>query len=555
MARQQQEHRDPASAGLQPAAHRWQWLRIAIALMVISAAYFYHLDRPRLWDDEADTGILARNTLHQGVPIAYDGRNVAVYDNGEQLNRALLSKKTPWVQYYVGALSLKLFGNDTGGLRVLFALAGLLAFFPIHAVLKTYSRYPEVLAMLALISPQVVLFQRNARYYSLLILLYAALVWHVSQERRNPRRGFLGAAAILILLFHTHPVAAGCCAVSLVLYCLLVRREAMALYVGACSVGFVSWLVWYLLLGPSPGASRLFVTFDRETVGDWFSAFLVGLGANGVDLDVIGCFPALLCVATAAMLSWQGRSAARTWLKRPIPTFVLLNVLIQAVLTSALLGTENIAHYAFLRYMPHLVVFGLLAGFVLLSRVIRSPAIHVAVCAGLISVNVLTLSFWAQPSGRTVPVSWMRAVYSEILWPRETAWEEIINRLQAQSQGPRGAETLMLGLPPWTQGILIFYLGDRYLIEPIFKEHSEGIEQVLKNVLGEAVTEHLRGSPEWLVDSATVLQVAPAGYTLAATFRSYRDRPDDGARPELTRHAFPHSEAARSIRLFHLQGP
>src|SRR5262245_33748343 len=89
---------------------RWRWLRFALAIVLIGTVYFYKLGEPLLWDDEADTGFLARNVLTHGLPVAYDGRNVSVYDNGAQLSASLVSKKIPWVQYYVGALSLKIFG-------------------------------------------------------------------------------------------------------------------------------------------------------------------------------------------------------------------------------------------------------------------------------------------------------------------------------------------------------------------------------------------------------------------------------------------------------------
>ena len=105
-----------------------QWLRLLLALIVISFVYLYRLDRPLLWGDEADTGIEARNILRCGYPMAYDGRNVSVYESGSQLNRNLLCKKIPWVQYYLAAASLAVFGNNTAGLRCLFAIAGVIAF-------------------------------------------------------------------------------------------------------------------------------------------------------------------------------------------------------------------------------------------------------------------------------------------------------------------------------------------------------------------------------------------------------------------------------------------
>jgi hypothetical protein len=309
--------------------------------------------------------------------------------------------------------------------------------------------------------------------------------------------------------------------------------------------------VW---LGPSPNDTGLFAVLNSSVPGGWFSMFLTGLKASFIDLDAVGGFPALLWVAVAAILISRGASTARKWIKDPIPTFVLLNILIQGVLTSALVETETGAQYAILRYMPHLIVFGLLAGFVLVHAAIRTQASHVPVCAAVVCLNMFTLSFWMQPSGRTVPVSWMQEVFSEILWPQDRGWEEIVQKLRAQSQGPRGAETLLLGLPEWTQEILIFYVGDRYLIRPVLHAPSEGIEQVLKNVLGEGSAKYLRGQPEWLVDSLDVQRAGSNLYGEVASIPSHRARPDDGARPELTRHTFAQSEAVRTIRLFRLQG-
>src|SRR5260221_9055501 len=114
-----------------------QWLRIWLVLRVIAVVYFYRLDKPPLWGDEADTGIFARNALHTGLPVAYDNRNVTMYNFGIQLNARDLWRTIPWIQYYVGAASLAIFGDTTAGLRILFALIGLTAFFPIWAVLRS----------------------------------------------------------------------------------------------------------------------------------------------------------------------------------------------------------------------------------------------------------------------------------------------------------------------------------------------------------------------------------------------------------------------------------
>ena len=83
----------------------WPGIRLSIALLVIAFAYFYRLDRPLLWGDEADTGIGARNIMRYGYPLEYDGRNLSVFQNGAELNRSLVRTRVSWGQFYLGALS------------------------------------------------------------------------------------------------------------------------------------------------------------------------------------------------------------------------------------------------------------------------------------------------------------------------------------------------------------------------------------------------------------------------------------------------------------------
>ena len=90
----------------------------------------------------------ARSFLRCGLPIAYDGRNLSLYESGIQVNKNFIYKQIPWVQYYLGALSIAIFGDNTAGLRILFAIVGLAAFFPIYAILKKRVAYPDIVAAL-----------------------------------------------------------------------------------------------------------------------------------------------------------------------------------------------------------------------------------------------------------------------------------------------------------------------------------------------------------------------------------------------------------------------
>ena len=294
----------PGGRSCLPGIRRWT------ALLVIAVVYFYRLDRPLLWGDEADTGIAACSILRNGFPVEYDGRNLSVFQNGAELNHNLLRIRVSWGQFYVGALSVTLFGNNTGGLRVLFAILGLLAFFPVYALLRSRVKYPEIIAALTLTAPQLVLFQRNARYYSMLILLYAVLVWVTSAKLKSDRIRAAVASLVLILLFHTQSLAALCCCASLVTFCLLFDRKALWVYSLASSVGFLSWVAWREMLGPPIMNTPLPISLITSNPAGWLRSFGTGLLATIVDLDVVDCLPLLVWLMAFAALCWRGGPSA-----------------------------------------------------------------------------------------------------------------------------------------------------------------------------------------------------------------------------------------------------
>ncbi len=542
----------PHSSPPHPSGHR-QWLQPAFAFLIVALVYFYRIDKPPLWGDEADTGIAARNILRCGYPTVCDGRNVSIFENGSQLNRSLLSKKIPWIQYYLGAASLLIFGNNTTGLRLLFAFAGILAFFPIYAILKPRLRYPAILTTLTLLAPQVVLFQRNARYYSLLILIYAILTWHLLKDSKSSRNRLVATSLIFILFFHTHPFAALCSSLSLIVFGLFFRRAALVQYIFACGIGFACWLIWYQLLGPSLAETDLPIFVIKTDFSLWFKTFRSDLWATIIDMDAVDCLPILLwAVLLAAFLS-QGRNTLRNFFQEPLYAFVFINILIQVVASAAVFGTDTSDDYSLLRYAPHLLVFGLVCTFMALNAVIVSKSFYLFASMFAVAFNLLTITFWAKPVSRNIPASWLFPVYSEIFRPRENAWDVVVSRLENESKNVPGHDTTLGFLPDWTQEVAIFYLGDRYLISPTLDEPATECKQTLRNIMGDKAFNNLFAQPEWIVDFDSALESVPAGYDPAGVVPSFQTRPDNGSRPELTRHTFAQSTLGRNVKLFRLR--
>jgi hypothetical protein len=530
-----------------------RWLRLSLILAAIATAYCFRLGQPLLWSDEADTGILARNVLRFGYPTAFDGRNVSLADDGAQLNRGLLSKKIPWVQYYVGALSLTVFGNDTAGLRMLFALLGLLAFFPIQAALRGRVRHPDLLAALALLAPQIVFLQRNARYYSLLILLYAVLVWHLSARFKSPKVRWSVASLVFVLFFHTHPFAAFCSACALVLCCLALRREDLAGYFLAAAAGFFSWLAWYGLLGSSLASAPLTLSLLVSNFRLWCEGFFLGSVATGIDLDAVGCLPTLALAAALAFLWWRKRPALRDLARQPLPVFVLLNIVVQALAAGAVFGPETGVRLAILRYMPHLLVFALLACFIVLDSAVRSGAACLLLCVAAVATNFLGLSHWTFPWSRVVPATWAVPVYREVFQPPEHAWNGVVDQLRAEASAPVNRNQVMVVWPPWNNEVMIFYLGDLALIrQSAITPVPTAANLPVFQAIGAEAARRLSGPPSWIVDAVGIFQTTPAHYALEAVFPMHTADPYSSTRPELTRHAFPEAAPGSSMRIFRL---
>jgi len=399
-----------------------------------------------------------------------------------------------------------------------------------------------------LLAPQTLLFQRSARYYPLLVVLFAALCWHAASgpRRRGPRLAL--ATALFVLLFHTHVAVATGCGLSALIFCALRRRALAWEYAIAAGGGLLAWLVWYRGLGPSLGPATTQLDLLAREPGRWLAQTLAAFAATWLDFDLAGAFPIVLWAALAALL-WRRRALARLW-RDPLVAFLLVSLIVQTLLSAAVFGTETGYGYSLLRYHAHLVVALGMLGALALDAAVAPAAGPAALLALWLACNPLALSFWIGREGRSVPASWVPPVVAEILRPRAEAWDQALQTLRA-ADGP--SDEVLLAMPPWTQEVALYYLGDRYLVPPLFTPDAGGAEAAFRRAVGEQAYARLVVQPSWVVDSLGMLPSPLEGYEVAARFASRRARPDDGTRPELTRHAFPDGADAGSVTLYHLR--
>jgi len=196
-----------------------------LAVALFATLLFKHISYPLLWQDEAETVMFSSRVLEYGYPKVHGERNV-LYEFGS--NIAVGVKEgidayigTTWGHFYFavpGVLWAREAGDlyaKTARLRLPFALAGaagislwVLALTPVfHGDRRRARVFTGLFFLLAALSISLLLHLREARYYSLLVLLTGAIAFVQLRHRVFGTLGGLRYAAVLasllFLVFHT----------------------------------------------------------------------------------------------------------------------------------------------------------------------------------------------------------------------------------------------------------------------------------------------------------------------------------------------------------------
>jgi hypothetical protein len=514
-------------------------LYAALAFGSVAFLYLIHLDTPLLWADEAENAAMSRNVLLHGYPVGFDGRNLLTYGNCGQLGEGLVSKRVTWLQYYVGAASQMIFGATTAGSRALFAIFGALAFFPLLGLLRSRNVVrPEILTGLLLLAPQVILFQRNGRYFPLLILFSVTLLYCFYHDGQKRRLRYLGAIATAILLFHTHSLMAAGLLFSLLLTSAAIDRKRLPLAALAGALGFGSWLIWYTLL---PGTEQEHFRFHSLFFSDfskWRAAFSMSWMRAFTDLDFSNSLPLTAIVGLLLYCVVCRRTQLRQLLREPLFAIIWLDLFVQTALSSALIGSESRYGFALLRYMPHLSLLLGVALYLLVRAATGSGLRALAPFALISAFNVFGASalFDVAPP-REFRSSWWPSVYGEILDPPPDALLQVLDRFP-----PVGAEhtDVLKVAPMFMADTFTFYMGDELLIRPYVTPGSACERDVIETI-GETAYRRLRAAPKFiLVYQSADADLVPK-FERSFSIPTHRFSPD-ATRPELNRRGF-HSEA------------
>jgi 4-amino-4-deoxy-L-arabinose transferase-like glycosyltransferase len=308
---------------------RNEWLWFA-ALMAFAAWLFLaNLGDQRLWDDEAQTALIAKTVMTDGVPRGYDGRNYFSQELGREYGRNYVYRWHTWLSFYVVAGVFSVCGVSQWTARIPFALMGL-ATVPLcywFARSLWQSRRAAVLAAFLLsVSVPYLIFSRQCRYYSLCALLSLLGLMAYYQWMRGWRWGPIAFVVSAVLLFHSLFLYWAVLVIAVLIHAAIFHRDRLikvAVWSGVTLLLNAPWLVW-LLSPPRVGGypdrndpwTWPFMIFNRYLTETYLHAF------SPILLVVLGV---LAAVARVREKKWNTLSADTVRGASLLLLFILVN--------------------------------------------------------------------------------------------------------------------------------------------------------------------------------------------------------------------------------------
>lgn len=453
-------------------------LKHIIIFILILSAYLSlkNLDAAYFWDDEAQTGIIARNFLNTGTLTGWDGRNLLALRSGTLLDENLCIINPP-LSFWVCAASFKIFGISMWAGRFPFVLAGLASLIVVMLLLKVCFGEDKwlwfyALGMLAA-SPVFLLNIRQCRYYAV-TMLFSLLTFYFYQLCLIKKRFyyFLLLSLSAVLLFYSNFLLCITFLFSLIVYHFLFHRSDfhtkewrnMVISMGIFLVAAVPYTILH----------KIWYRPDIVPVGSWYKYKLTLLWWNFRDLNLITIMPWTVFICLVNLLIYFRR---RDETVKPLFRWLVFGL--TNVFFTAILSPQTVDKLTFVdaRYLIVSVPFLLVSVGIFLYLVSRLNRIFAFLLfLVLITSNVLTLSpisLDVKPTFKWLLPAYIRETHNDF----PTAHSVVVKYLSENA----AQDELVFSYPDFENYPLIFYLGSKLkFCCTLFSNTPPKVEQKLK---------------------------------------------------------------------------
>lgn len=330
---------------------------VAVLGILVYFAFFWRLDGALLWRDEATTANWGREMAMSNrlIPTVWNGEQLLVQGSrGHDFNDKFQPAMQGWLQFYVSALSFKLFGINTFTARFLFTLigvAGIALFFLIFRDLFGSQKLALLAAGLAMLSLPYLHYARQSRYYVLVMVLALALIYEFVKIFKDEAAAqsnwpFVRIGVYGVLLFFSNYFSFGIFWVCLLLSIFVIRKKAFTLRL-LLTTAAVALLVTPALLTIHGSFIQRAGMTDFAYLSDYWDWFLQAFSR----LNAL--FPVLIFLLLGAILAARFREQTQS--ERKFAIWLWLSLL-ATLLVSVFLNKSN----AFLRYYLHVIPIAIL---------------------------------------------------------------------------------------------------------------------------------------------------------------------------------------------------
>jgi 4-amino-4-deoxy-L-arabinose transferase-like glycosyltransferase len=382
-------------------------------LLLLGAAVLllWRLDDVYLWQDEAETALVARHLLRFGLPLSSDGR-VWVQQSGlpfVEFTADYVWIYHSWLQYALVAISFAVLGATTLAARLPFALVGIASVGALYALALRWTsdrRVARVASLLLVLNVPFLLLMRQCRYYSLAVLFTLVTVdayWRLL-EGRSWALAYLTLASVL--LYHSHYGAFFPTMAALGLHLLMARPTRVIWSRLLAAFGLIGAIVlpWSLFMrvlhrGGTWQLDRFIAHLGQDVL------YLTGWVFPLVFLVLLGI---LCCTWLPDRLRWQ-LSAGQTRVLQVCGALVACTVV--------LLSASAAFDWAFFRYLVQLMPMMMIVLAMLVVWIMdRWRVLGYAVVVLLVSSNILHVApyalvaqaFSSQGTGERLDLSTLR---------------------------------------------------------------------------------------------------------------------------------------------------
>ncbi len=318
-------------------------LLIAIASMPL---FLYGLGETYLWQDEAQTALLGRSVLRHGVPMVGVGPESLSAHMGADAGIRGIYFQISWLQAYVAAASLRIFGESSWSARLPFAIAGWLCVPLVAWVVRQAGgdrTAARIAALLTATSVPFIVCARQSRYYALTAAAallvggtYAGLFQHRGERAALPAWSiaFLASAVLLVLSFDVTAIGIlGMLAVHWILFAPSPAKRAAAFWApwAAGVAVLIAWIAVSLSAPMRHDNAGMTAVPDRLWHGTLYYA-------GQIDAHVMP-----VPIAAIAVLGFASRTR---------PAMVIL-----AALAAGAIGGAMLSPYRFFRYIVPSIPF------------------------------------------------------------------------------------------------------------------------------------------------------------------------------------------------------